>query len=769
MRQEVCESFRDVFARLQRNDAATTEFHDKGRLLDKGAGVLSEVLCSNTRLQAMTLHVGRLSPSGAKRLVPFLSKSKSLKRLELRCVNGNRKWNIDVFDIFLRAASKNPNLVEVSLQSAYCIGETFTHFLRSTNVTKLCLSAVTYADDARVRELTNGMRSNKTIERLDISYPSSRMTKALLQGTGETLKHMSLRYTDEYDSFQDELANLCTLLESFNLIFKSTDSGNIRCLSNIFDSLRQNKGIRELVIEGGHDIRADSIPVDKIAAFLQSNTSLETLKLKGTKLSDTSLAIIIQALQEHAGESALKFLDISGNKMKPGGRCASRLQALLLKTPLEHLILNVDEQGVNKLAVAGSRKLNRGIMGARNLQSLDLTRCELKDRGVATIAKGMQANSSLVDLCLRRNKIGHQGIRAIAAMMRFNPTLRKLDLSYNTEMDGAGMEVLREVLSEPGVCNLSELSLRGCIRSAESMILLVRALEVNVVLRVLLLSNSGLLQIFFSGLSAMKGLRFLHILEDNFQFEFQFDISDFVTALRQNKSLYGVRFESRVADLKEKEEGTPWREIGTYTNRNRLRLLLEEPIVVPTSLHPHIIANVIQRQNGLSAVYDAIRRNQGGLPYVTGRSSLVEEPAETAAVESAIEDSKPSEIEMVKEDSNPAAIDNMDKRTRTHLGSKAEVLSLTTTTTTITATPLLQSQPEMIQPYVQVTPEMTPVPLPPTAAAVTVAVRLLPSISASAVAEALTLPTLEPELQQFLIQPQPKSSSSRTKRSFSDI
>jgi Ran GTPase-activating protein (RanGAP) involved in mRNA processing and transport len=327
-----------------------------------------------------------------------------------------------------------------------------------------------------------------------------------------------------------------------------------------------------------------------LAKGLSHNTSLESIDLSDTNMTDNDVIALVDGLRTN---KTLKCLDLSGNfALSQSGRAA-----------IERLIgYNVSRELrlAGTLESVGASILASGLSDNHSLEKLDLYNTFVDGEGSETfraLCESLRGNTTLRHLDVRNNGVLLDGICATGLKLDTMP-LETLDLSFNT-FTTCGIAALAHSLEGP--CTLKKLSLRHCHLNDTGLVQLGEALTSNVSLEVLDVSgndytNNGASQ-FFELLPQMNGLKAVYglVVERNGVPPTEAVGLALVDGFRENTKLQKIFTDDDEETVDSYFPSGIAREINFYLSLNRHgRMLLRPPggSEPPFGLWPRVLAKI---------------------------------------------------------------------------------------------------------------------------------------------------------------------------------
>ena len=189
-------------------------------------------------------------------------------------------------------------------------------------------------------------------------------------------------------------------------------------------------------------------------------------------LNDQHLAVILHGLKE---TKTVTTLQLQHNRFGPDG-CHSLVSFLERNDSIHTLDLSSN----TGIGAAGMRHFSRSSFGC--LTSVNLSKCNLGNAGVAHLCEGLVQNHTIATLMLAHNGIGDRGARRLGDAIAHHPGLRDVVLKWNLIRNEGACAIAR-ALRDPRVdvecLDLSYNAIGGGTGESNSALEFSQALFVN--------------------------------------------------------------------------------------------------------------------------------------------------------------------------------------------------------------------------------------------------------------------------------------------------
>ena len=189
------------------------------------------------------------------------------------------------------------------------------------------------------------------------------------------------------------------------------------------------------------DHKMDDIEVQRLAACITANDTLEQLKLARCEMLSAGLLSVLDVLTRIC---TLKHLDLSCNLITD--EAIPKLAEAMSLNQIEHLDLAHSLQ-----ATKCSEIVLTAIANSVTFQYLDLSYNDISD---SCVASAIASNEYLHHVNLTNNNFSIEGLKAILKAMARLRSLRHVDLSSFTISDELEVDIKAVAISNPGLENI---------------------------------------------------------------------------------------------------------------------------------------------------------------------------------------------------------------------------------------------------------------------------------------------------------------------------
>eukprot|EP01006_Ploeotia_vitrea_P044285 TRINITY_DN66822_c5_g6_i1.p1 TRINITY_DN66822_c5_g6~~TRINITY_DN66822_c5_g6_i1.p1 ORF type:complete len:694 (-),score=88.32 TRINITY_DN66822_c5_g6_i1:181-2262(-) len=244
---------------------------------------------------------------------------------------------------------------------------------------------------------------------------------------------------------------------------------------------------------------------DVFASFvkvLQTNKTLETLKLGCTGMSSTSAVAIVKALNNN---QVMQFLDCHENDLQPQvGEAFAELLDYKYQEGIPNTLTTLLLHHNPKLRARGLVPLFKALHNDNSIQTLDFSNTAMGDEGAAALADALRNNSTITHLELNDNDISQEGCIQLCLVLQQNKSVRYLALAHNKLKDDGACALAATLEVNESISHLELSSTRLSDRGA---VALGVALAMNMSLQALKVNNNHI--------SDNAGRAFSELIEKN--------------------------------------------------------------------------------------------------------------------------------------------------------------------------------------------------------------------------------------------------------------
>jgi Leucine-rich repeat (LRR) protein len=356
-----------VIRELGRNTTVTSLAIRDSVLSRDNVQQLKSMLRRNTGLESLDLESSRLGSAGLAEIAPVLYRNTSIKAFDLR--------NNGLHDI----------------ESANALRELIR---RNKTITSLCIAHNAFGHNAAaVRSIAEGVRSNTTLQQLDLRY-------CRLDDQGISLLANALAIRN------------ASLLE-LDLTGNTITSVGVRAL--VHDNVEALKTLTKLCLSGNR-IRSEGATILADALGINAIPSLKGLDLRWCGIDDDGFVALVSALEQN---ESLQFLNLQGH--------------------------HYGERGFMALA--------ESLPNIKGLQQIDLSANESFQLTLPLLLEGFRNNTSLVKVATSGCALGEwsQEIKFLGHRNRFTSLLKAFDSPGTSAWLGIWSRALAKVATEPDV------------------------------------------------------------------------------------------------------------------------------------------------------------------------------------------------------------------------------------------------------------------------------------------------------------------------------
>jgi hypothetical protein len=381
---------------------------------------LADALLENTNVTYLKLEMLHYTKCSAEAMAKYIRTSKSLQRIHW---DGERE---EIVCCFLHALQESTSLKQLHMGYPFIDGSSNLMALENilTHTQSLRSLSLMYPGDlldgrAAIR---SGLKKNTTLRELTLNLSTGAMTPILTN----LCDHPHLRKLCLV-AYMVDLTGLETLLLSetskITELYISVERSPIIGLTSVLHALARRPTLTKLELSCCN-LGRDEARLLRLA--LCNIPSLQSLVLTYGTLA-AGLTELAPALYRN---TSIKVLDISKNNL------IDMQSAEILRDILRHnktmTALNLSANFFGRI-VGAVECITEGMGGNSTLLKIDLSSCEMGDRGVSILAQNLGSrNTTLQKLTLYENDITSTGVGVLLeTMKKNNNSITDLDLQLN--------------------------------------------------------------------------------------------------------------------------------------------------------------------------------------------------------------------------------------------------------------------------------------------------------------------------------------------------
>ena len=425
---------------------------------------------------------------GFQELLNLISKTKSLRELELNCVK-NETGNEQEYLVDLVSCSPHFTSIEIQFRNGFpreTKDKILESVFRNEKIERLLLTFGSSQQDTDLFERLAFMKSLKILK-VDFSRTqiSQEEAKKLFRAVEESKTITSFSVTNmmvcdffglENNNTLEKLSlKFCKLSKADEIKFatflsKNTSLKSLELLIQIKESLIFNKNhfsgnnsITKLKIAANSCIKQLA---EGVSFFVSTNNNLRTLDLHRCGLREDA-GMVLEAVRD---TNSIKKLVLSGNYL--GSEMDSKIAEMISKNE------SIEEIHLSGNPLSSCVQLFEALKENKRIKVFDISNASLSmdEKNIPALSQVIVHNTSLTRLSLADNKAGKQIVDIYRALSH-NSTLKEVDVSKNL-VEGEGREALVEMIAQNNslktvIANYTGISKR---RHAEE---LLEALEKN--------------------------------------------------------------------------------------------------------------------------------------------------------------------------------------------------------------------------------------------------------------------------------------------------